>query len=116
MDGWMDGWMDGCTYESLHGGRVIQKWSMADGQASEREDGWTCGLMEARTELRQIRSSRRTRGWMYGCTDESLHGGRMDVRGDTEVRSGARGEREDGWMDGWMDGCMDESLHGGHVD
>ena len=26
---------------------------MADGQASEREDGWTCGLTEARTELRQ---------------------------------------------------------------
>ena len=46
--------MDGCTDESLHdGGRVIQKWSMADGQASEREDGWTCGLTEARTELRQ---------------------------------------------------------------
>ena len=68
-----DGWTDGCTYESLHGGRVIQKWSMADGQASEREDGWTCGLTEARTELRQraeadseLAANERMDVWMYG--------------------------------------------------
>ena len=60
---WMDVRMNRCTAGGWMYG-VIQKWSMADGQASEREDGWTCGLTEARTELRQMRSSRRTRGWM----------------------------------------------------
>ena len=52
---------------------VIQKWSMADGQASEREDGWTCGLAEARTELRQraeadseLAANERMDVWMYG--------------------------------------------------